>query len=118
MNIDFCFEQGPTPEDRKIRRSAKSSSLAQQLIKTFMPEGGVLLELFCGTAPFAREAVKMGYHAIAVDLDEEMAVLYRAKLEKLNSEVRTLLDGVSARQPLPYSLVLLFRLQALYNGYA
>ena len=113
MNIDFCFEQGPTPEDRKIRRSAKSLSLAQQLIKTFMPEGGVLLELFCGTAPFAREAVKMGYHAIAVDLDEEMALLFSAKLEKLNSEVRTLLDGVSARQPLPYSLLLLFRLQAL-----
>ena len=83
-----------------------------------MPEGGVLVELFCGTAPFAREAVKMGYHAIAVDLDEEMAVLYRAKLEKLNSEVRRLLDGVSARQSLPYSLVLLFQLQALYNGYA
>jgi tRNA G10 N-methylase Trm11 len=67
-----------------------------------MPEGGVLVELFCGTAPFAQAAVKMGFHAIAVDMDEDMTLKYRANLEKLNSKVRRLLDCVSARQPLPY----------------
>jgi tRNA G10 N-methylase Trm11 len=78
-----------------------------------MPEGGVLVELFAGTAPFAKAAVNMGFHAIVADVDEDMTLDYRANLENLNSKVRRLLDCVSARQPLPYELVILFLLQAL-----
>ena len=114
----MCFEQGPAVQDRSIRRSAKPHLLAQQLISTFMPEGGVLLDLFCGTAVFSQIAVQMGFHAIAVDLDEKITLRYRANLEKLNSKVRRLLDCMSARHTLAYSLVILFELQALYNAYA
>ena len=76
-----------TKAERADRRSAKPASLAKEMIQTFLPKGGLVMEVFSGTGPFSLQASKMGSPIVAIDRDQAMVHNLEMALKLQNAKV-------------------------------
>lgn len=76
----------PVPPQQRTHPTEKPVALLAHLVAKSCPEGGLVLDPFAGTGATLVAAVKLGRHAVSMDLEERYCELAARRLEQAVSE--------------------------------
>lgn len=75
------------PQERKNNHpTVKAVALMEWLVKLITPEGGIVLDPFCGSGSTGIAAVKLGYQFVGMELDPEYCKIARDRIAYIENQ--------------------------------
>ncbi len=82
-DIREFYNAGWDGEDDRLTRHQLEADLTRRYLDQYLPSGGRILEIGCGTGSYTFALAKRGYRLTAVDLADEFVIRCRATAEVL-----------------------------------